>query len=79
MRIRFLGTDSAAGQSPALFATDRGTLVVQGYEVTDPQGLADVGDIPQGETLVEIPGELLRFAGQPMDHDPRPGYREADS
>ncbi len=35
--------------------------------------LADVGVIPEGETLVEIPRELLRFAGQPMGHDPRPG------
>jgi hypothetical protein len=54
-------------------------LIVQGYQVTDPQGLADVGEVPLGETLVEIPGELLRFAGQPMDHDPRPGHREAGS
>lgn len=71
MRIRFLGTDSSGGQSPTLFATDRGTLVVQGYRVTDPQGLADLGEIPEGETLVEIPPELLRFAAEPMDHDPR--------
>lgn len=56
-----------------MFETDRGTLVVQGYRVTDAQGLADVGVIPEGETLVEIPRELLRFAGQPMGHDPHPG------
>jgi hypothetical protein len=74
MRIRFLGTNSSGGQSPTMFATDRGTLVVQGYKVTDPGGLADIGGIPEGETLVEIPPELLRFADNPMDHDPRPGH-----
>jgi hypothetical protein len=59
-----------------MFATDRGTLVVQGYRVTDAHGLADVGDVPDGETLVEIPPELLRFADDPMDRDPRPGHGE---
>jgi hypothetical protein len=72
MRISFLGTDSFEGNSPTLFATDRGTLAVQGYVITDPQALADLGPIPDGETVVEIPRELLRFADTPMDHDPRP-------
>lgn len=73
MRITFLGTDSYGGQSPTMFATDQGTLVIQGYKVTDPQGLSDIGPIPEGETVIEIPRELLRFADDPMDHDPRPG------
>src|SRR5262249_25594000 len=71
MRVRFLGTDSQLGSSPTMFATDRGTLAVQGYVITDPRALADIGPIPEGETIVEIPRELLRFVEQPMDHDPR--------
>jgi hypothetical protein len=78
MRIRFLGTDSGLGQSPTMFATDRGTLAVQGYVITDPQALADIGLIPEGETVVEIPRELLRFADNPMSYDPRRGERPED-
>ena len=39
---------------PAVYETDRGTLVVQGAIVAD----ADV-PVPAGETLVEVPRELL--------------------
>ncbi len=51
MRARFLGTDpdSQEGQSPTLFATDRTdrrTYIAQGWKVTDPQVLVDVGPIP---------------------------------
>lgn len=78
MRIRFLGTDSGLGQSPTMFETDRGTLAVQGYMITDPQALADIGPIPEGETVVEIPRELLRFVDSPMSYDPRKGERPDD-
>jgi hypothetical protein len=40
---------------PTLYATDRGTVVVQGYVVND----TDVTS-PEGEALVEVPAELLR-------------------
>jgi hypothetical protein len=43
------------GTCPTIYATDRGTIVVQGYTVTD----ADV-TVPDGEALVEIPAELLK-------------------
>jgi hypothetical protein len=42
---------------PTLYATDRGTFVVQGYVVND----TDV-TLPEGEALVEVPAELLREA-----------------
>lgn len=45
------------GECPTLYATDRGTLAVQGEVVTD-HGLA----IPAHETLVEIPIDLIRKA-----------------
>jgi hypothetical protein len=43
------------GTCPAIFATDRGTLVVQGAIVTDAPL-----DVPAGEALVEIPVSLLK-------------------
>jgi hypothetical protein len=51
--------ESCQGNScPAIYATDRGTLVVQGDIVTDPQAIAEANP-SAGETLVEIPRGLL--------------------
>jgi hypothetical protein len=66
MRARFLGKDpeSNVGDSPTLFATDRNdrrTYIAQGWVVTDPQVLADVGPIPSGEAIIEIPEDVLEF------------------
>lgn len=66
MRARFLGVDpeSSEGDSPTLFATDRAdrvTYIAQGWKVTDPDVLADVGDVPDHEALIEIPEDVLRM------------------
>jgi hypothetical protein len=60
VRAWFLGKDSEsqAGNSPALFATDRTdrtTYIAQGWKVTDPQVLADVGPIPTMKALLRFP------------------------
>ncbi|GGS71255.1 hypothetical protein ACFFV7_18550 [Nonomuraea spiralis] len=59
MRMRFLGSTSEAGACPTLYETDRGTIVVQGLQVTDPEALADLRDVLEGEGAVEVPRELL--------------------
>jgi hypothetical protein len=74
MHVRFLGKDpeSQVGQSPTLYATDRAdrkTYIVQGWKVTDPAALAELGDIPPGEAVIEVPAEVLRFA----ETDPEEG------
>ncbi|MFE4373905.1 hypothetical protein ACFRMN_37880 [Streptomyces sp. NPDC056835] len=66
MRAQFLGKDpeSQVGNSPTLFATDRTdrkTYIAQGWKVTDPQVLADVGEVPDHETLIEIPEDVLKM------------------
>jgi hypothetical protein len=66
MRAKFLGKDpeSDDGDSPTLFATDRTdrvTYIAQGWKVTDPDILADVGRIPDHETLIEIPEDVLKY------------------
>jgi hypothetical protein len=58
MQLRRLAGCSG-GTCPTVYATDRGTFVVQGAIVTDPQALASV-DLPANEALVEVPAELLR-------------------
>jgi hypothetical protein len=66
MRVTFLGKDdqSQADNSPTLFATDRTdrrTYVAQGWVVTDPQTLAEIGPVPDGEAIIEIPEDVLKF------------------
>lgn len=66
MHIKFLGKDphSSEGDSPTLFATDRTdrkTYIAQGWIVTDLEALAELGEIPQGEAVIEIPEGVLRF------------------
>jgi hypothetical protein len=64
MRLQFLGKDPSSGDDgcPALYATDRGTYVVQGKKITDPDALADLQNVLDDETFVEIPRSLLQFA-----------------
>ncbi|MFJ3408170.1 hypothetical protein [Promicromonospora sp. NPDC090134] len=66
MRARFIGKDpeSPDVNSPTLFATDRSdrkTFLVQGWKVTDRAALADVGNIPGHEGIVEVPYEILEM------------------
>jgi len=66
MRARFLGKDpqSENGESPTLFATDRTdrkTYIAQGWKVTDPQTLADVGQVPDHEAIIEIPEDVIKM------------------
>lgn len=64
MRLRYLGKTAASddGQCEALYATDRGSFAVQGKIVTDPQALADLRDLADDETVVELPADVLRLA-----------------
>ena len=48
----------SGGTCPAVFETDRGTYVVQGAIVTDPEALAAMR-LPEHETAVEVPASLL--------------------
>jgi hypothetical protein len=61
MKLTLLGSESKSGQSPTLYATDRVTLVVQGWRITDAEALGAMA-VPEHETAVEIPIALLRFA-----------------
>ena len=46
--------------SPTLYKTDRGSWVVQGWVVTDPEALSQL-NVPEGETVVEIPDRMIPF------------------
>jgi hypothetical protein len=53
-----LGTESGQTGCPTLFATDRGTYVVQGWRVDDRDALGQM-DVPDHESCVEVPAALL--------------------
>ncbi|SEG26652.1 hypothetical protein SAMN05444920_102390 [Nonomuraea solani] len=79
MRMRFLGSTSEAGACPTLYETDRGTIVVQGLQVTDAEALADLRDVLDGEGAVEVPRELLtRIARQVLRDDPANAFPTSD-
>jgi hypothetical protein len=64
MKLQLLGTSSGRNGCPALYATDRGTYVVQGKLITDPEAIASLVDVRDDEFYVEIPRDLLRFASE---------------
>jgi hypothetical protein len=59
MKVRLIRSTSNTGTCPTVYATDRGTFVVQGTRVTDAEALAAM-DIPAHETVIEVPLDLLR-------------------
>ncbi|MGH3941910.1 MAG: hypothetical protein ACRDTG_25465 [Pseudonocardiaceae bacterium] len=64
MRLRYLGktASSDVDQCDALYVTDRGTFGVQGKIVTDPEALADVRNLADGEGIVEVQPDVLQLA-----------------
>ncbi len=60
MKLTFIRKTRLSGDTncPSLYRTDRGTFVVQGWRVTDPEALAQL-DIPAHETIVEVPQDVL--------------------
>ena len=62
MQIRLIAADpeSQPTNSPTLYKTDRDSWIVQGWVVTDPEVLAQMG-IPEGEACVEIPDRMIPF------------------
>ncbi|SER73025.1 hypothetical protein SAMN04487983_102127 [Streptomyces sp. yr375] len=57
VKLTRLVGDCDEGECPTLYATDRGTLVVQGELLT-----GHGREIPAHEALVEIPVDLIRKA-----------------
>ncbi|MET7458376.1 hypothetical protein ABZT03_42435 [Streptomyces sp. NPDC005574] len=58
MKLRFLGTNSTGGDCPTLYATDRDSYIVQGWQLFANELTMQL-DLPQDETAVEVPTELF--------------------
>lgn len=61
MKLTLVGSPCRNGNCPAVYKTERDTLVVQGWMVVDLDALRTLG-LPDGETAVEIPREVLLAA-----------------
>jgi hypothetical protein len=62
--VRRLAGDCKGGDCPTVYATDRGTLVVQGY-VLDTDAVRQL-TLPSGEGAVEVPAQLLLEVARQM-------------
>lgn len=58
MKLRFLGKNSTPGDSPTLYASDQDSYVIQGWKVLANDLLMQL-DVPEGQTVVEVPTELF--------------------
>lgn len=62
MVLRFLGKDpnSPINNSPTIY--DNGdTYVIQGWKITDLAVLQELGELPEHETVVEMPKRMMQF------------------
>lgn len=63
MELTRLAGDCPDGNTcPTISKTDRGTIIVQGYKLTDAELRQIV--LPDGETAVEIPAHVLEEAAR---------------
>jgi hypothetical protein len=61
VKLTFEGSTSPTGECPTVYRTDRGTIVIQGKAVTDPETLAQARAVLEGEAFVEVPIELGKY------------------
>jgi len=67
VKLSFLGTTSYTGGCPTLYRTSRGTIVVQGDRLTDPEALSQLRDVLEGEAFIEVPAELGKYWPDPVE------------
>jgi hypothetical protein len=59
---RLRGSCNDGKTCPTLYRSDRDTAVVQGWIITEPKTAALAGDLSEGESVVEIPADLVTEA-----------------
>jgi hypothetical protein len=59
MKLHLLYTDSVPQSCPTVYETDRGTFVVQGDKLTDPEARSGLANMLPGEDAVEVPRATL--------------------
>lgn len=67
MKVRRIAGTCHDGACPTIYASETGSVVVQGYTVDHAEGLT----LAEGEHAVEIPADLLRVALEGLASAPR--------
>lgn len=68
MALRFLGKDPDSGYNGSPTVWDDGdAYVIQGWRVTDAVTLAELGDIPEHETVIRLPKRMMPFFNEVSD------------
>jgi hypothetical protein len=72
MALKFLGKDpgSNVDNSPTIW-DDGDAYVIQGWRITDPADLAEIGEVPAHETVVRIPKRMMAFFPEVTGGGPR--------
>lgn len=61
MRLKeIIARTSPDGHCPAVYKTDAGTFVVQGWKLTDSEARGGLVHVHENEDAVEVPADLLR-------------------
>jgi hypothetical protein len=76
VQLRFLGKHSSPGNSPTLWDTGCGHYVIRGFTQLGADAQAQVGDDPEGEGVIWVPWELMRYL--PEEHDASPSPHPPD-
>jgi hypothetical protein len=64
MALRLLGIDpNTEGMNcPTVWLDEStGDFIVQGWRIKDQETLAQIGDVPDGETVLRLPRRMTRF------------------
>jgi hypothetical protein len=70
MRPVNISSDCRRGSCPTVYDTDTDEVIVQGFLVDDPEALAHLGDLPDGEQIVRIPRHVLVEAARVLRGQP---------
>jgi len=62
MALQFLGKDPGSEYSNSPTVWDDGDCyVIQGWRITDPGTLAQIGTVPGHETVLRLPKRMMQF------------------
>ena len=70
MALRFIGIDpNTDGDNCPTVWLDQATgdYILQGWRITEPETLAEIGDIPDRETVMRFPRRMARFFLETID------------
>ncbi|MEU8205873.1 hypothetical protein [Streptosporangium sp. NPDC049046] len=72
MGLRFIGKDPGSDNdhSPTVWLDEMtGDLILQGWKITDAKTQAEIGVVPENETVIRFPVRMIPFVLEAHDGD----------